>query len=126
MAELRVQLRKLIESESKVLKDNTYLLPDRRILIKQGDKYVLIGHRSKKKIKSFLKLSLKQLRAKALLAGYSDKEVKNYGKHELVRLIYKRPRQIFHSSWLDSNAPAAMYLKKLIEGAIIYKPRKEK
>jgi len=121
---LREQLEKVCEDVQKETSvpvlDGKYKLPDRRILIKQGRKFILVGHRDKKKLKTFQSWSEARLRGQLQLecyGGHSAKKLEKMSKDQMVRLIYPRPKQVFLDLWLTSGSQTAQRLKTLISKA---------
>lgn len=105
--------------------DGRYLFPDPdgRILIKQGEKFTLIGHRSKKLHRILKKRRPEHLRALLKLECY-QRNVPSGAKlglmdiEELARLLNPRPRQFFHRKWLEtSESKEADYLRQILPKA---------
>ena len=83
--------------------DGKYLLPDRRVLIKEGDRFILIGHRDKKKQRIVGRLSEEKLRGLLVLpcyGGHKSDKLAQLNHSELTRLFYPRPKQFF---WIYSK-----------------------
>lgn len=127
MGELRDEVKKYKDTQSKTRKypviDGRYRLPDRRILIKQGEKFILIGHREKKKSRALGRITEEGLRTLLVWPGFgsnSPKSLNDKTKAELVRLLEPRPRQVFHVSWLKtSGCEAARELRPLVRRATL-------
>jgi len=101
--------------------DGKYRLPDRRVLVKEGNKFVLVGHRDKKTQREISHWSRNKLQCLLTLECYgshSEKKLEKLNKEELVRLFYPRPRQIFSELWLKSKAPSAQRLQDLVSKAV--------
>jgi len=98
--------------------DGRYLLSDRRILIREGQKFTLIGHRDKKALKRLENLTTEQLKNKLSVpgyGGYTSEQLKNIPNEQLVRMLVPKPKMTFSLSWLCTSAcPEARQLKKLI------------
>ena len=106
--------------------DGKYLLPDpdRRIVIKQGSKYILIGHRSKKLHRILKRRKIEHLKALLGLECYkinipagTDIELLD-DTEELARLLNPRPKVFFHRKWLEtSESKEASYLREMLPKA---------
>ena len=115
-------MRQEMHKKGKIPKqDGKYILPDRRILIREGFKFILIGHRDKKRARQLSKCSTKEL--KGLLSwpgfrGYTEEQLKGIADDELARMLNPRPRAVFHVSWLcTSGCTEAKQLRKLVRQA---------
>lgn len=101
--------------------DGKYILPDRRILIREGHKFTLIGHRDKKRTRQLAKHNTEKLKNLLSLpgyGGYTEQQLKGRSNDELARMLNPRPRAVFHSSWLyTSGCTEAKQLRKLVRQA---------
>ncbi len=98
-----------------------YILPDRRILIRQGDIFILVGHRDKKRTRQLGRHDTQKLKNLLSLPGYgshTESQLSGIADDELARMLNPRPRATFHSSWLHtSGCTEAKQLRKLIRQA---------
>lgn len=119
LGNIRIQKHK----KGKIPKENgKYLLPDRRILIREADMFVLIGHRDKKRMRQLGRHEaegLKRLLRLPGCGGYDDDTtLDGMSEDDLARLLNPRPRAIFHISWLcTSGCTEAKQLRKLVRQA---------
>ncbi|RLF67570.1 MAG: hypothetical protein DRN26_01980 [Thermoplasmata archaeon] len=125
LSQSMVELVLEAESEKKgprfPVHDGKYRLPDRRILIKEGERFTLLGHRNKSRMRRLSRLTAGQLRS-LLRVYYPDKDFSylriNTTSEELVRILYPRPRAVFHESWIKtSQDPEARRLRPLVRQA---------
>jgi hypothetical protein len=115
-------IRQQTHKKGKIPKeDGKYILPDRRILIREGYKFTLVGHRDKKRTRQLGKNNTKQLRALLALpgyGGYTEQQLKGIADDELARMLNPKPIAVFHASWLcTSGHPEAKQLRKLVRQA---------
>jgi len=98
--------------------DGKYRLPDRRLLVKSGDKLTLVGHREKKITRNLAKLDaqvLSKLLATPGFGGHSEEELAAVDKDGLIRMLEPRPKQFFSLRWVKtSESPEARELRRLI------------
>jgi hypothetical protein len=101
--------------------DGRYVLPDRRVLIREGDRFILLGHRDKKEMKRLLQCGAEVMRRLLSLpsnGGHTRDQLKPMTDEMLARLLVPRPRAVFNVSWLcTSGCNKAQQLRKLARQA---------
>lgn len=101
--------------------DGKYVLPDRRLLIKEGDRYLVIGHRDKRQVRRYTRCTQAELLNLLVLPGFGSKKrdaFKNANVDDLVRELVPRPKQTFVHSWLQySGSPEAYQMRELARKA---------
>jgi len=101
--------------------DGKYRLPDRRLLVKSGDKLTLVGHREKKVTRNLAKLDTQILRKLLMTPGFggcNEEELEATDKDGLIRMLEPRPKQFFSLRWVKtSESPEARELRRLVRRA---------
>ena len=101
--------------------DGKYILPDRRILVREGSVFTLVGHRDKKRMRQLEKYPAQQLKTLLKFPGfgnYTEQQLKDVPDNELARMLNPRPHVTFHVSWLyTSGCTEAKQLRKLVKQA---------
>ena len=101
--------------------DGKYILPDRRILLREGSVFTLIGHRDKKRTRQLERYPSEQLMTLLSLPGYGShtkEDLDSISPQVAVLMLNPRPTATFHISWLyTSGCTEAKQLRKLIRQA---------
>jgi len=116
-----IQIQKT-RKKGKIPKENgKYSLPDRRMVIREDKKFILIGHRDKKRARQLSRCSQEQLRTLLSWPGFGEhltQKTENMSREEMIRILNPKPRIVFHVSWLcTSRCNEAKQLHKLIQQA---------